>query len=204
MTNRLWQTVGIGLLGLLAGLTGCGTTVNVQATTQQRPVSLAGQRIYVGANDRGTSPYLNQHIRKQLTRALAVRGVPETEKTEEATYRLEFSYGVDGGKPKPSQAPPTRSLNYKTGKYEVIPLPPGEVQYTKRLLLRLSPVADPSRSVWTGEATSVGQSNDLRDVMDCLIAAAVEQLGRETGSPIARRFWPLGDPIGSITPEPLR
>ncbi|MEW6545251.1 MAG: hypothetical protein AB1411_16805 [Nitrospirota bacterium] len=193
--------MGIGLLGLLAALTGCGTTVTVKATAQQPSVTLTGQRIYVAVNDQGASPYLNQHVRRQLKRALTARGVRETEKPEEAAYRLEFSYGVDGGEPEPSTAPPARLMNQITRQYEVVYSPPGEVQYAKRLKLRLVPIADPSRPAWIGEATNVGESNDLRDVVDFLIAAGIEQLGRETGSPIARRFWPLSDPIGSMKRE---
>jgi hypothetical protein len=200
MTHRLRQTVGIGLLGLLAALTGCGTTVTVKTTVQQPSVTLTGQRIYVAVNDQGASPYLNQHVRRQLKRALTARGVLETEKPEEATYRLEFSYGVDGGEPEPSTAPPARLLNQMTRQYEVVTPPPGEVQYTKRLKLRLVPIAKPSRPAWIGEATCISQSNDLRDVMDFLIAAGVEQLGRETG-PMTRRFWLPSDPIGSMKRE---
>jgi hypothetical protein len=37
------------------------------------------------------------------------------------------------------------------------------------------------RSVWVGEARSAGSSSDLREVINSLLIAAFEQLGRNTG-----------------------
>jgi hypothetical protein len=37
------------------------------------------------------------------------------------------------------------------------------------------------RSVWVGEARSAGASSDLREVLNSLLIAAFEQLGRNTG-----------------------
>lgn len=199
MTNRIGLTSRLSLLVLLVGLTGCNTTVDVKATAHRSPVSLAGQPVSVSASESTSDPYLNQHISRQLKRALAARGVPGTDKSDGARYRMEFAYSMDAGDAEVSKVPPAVLLNQRTRKYDVVTSPLGEVYYTKRLQLRLFSIADPNDAVWIGEAVHRSQSNSLRDVVDFLIAACVEKLGQETGNPMPRRFWSFRDPIGSLT-----
>lgn len=200
ITELMGRRITYGLLVLLitgtaisCGLVG-GQRVYVEANgyTRGETIPVSGKRIYVESSEKSVNPLLEEEVAKKIKRALTLKGYSPVENLSEADYRLDYEYGIDKGqvitKTTGGSSPGTQ-LNIFSGQLETVQVTDVSTSsytlFTRQLMLRLSPIqnltqSQPPKPLWVGEAVSRGSKNDLRNIIDFLIAASVNHLGQNT------------------------
>jgi len=196
--------IGLFLLGLLSvAAFGCASAriyqVQVNGYTEGGGPSLApGASLFVLEDQKAQNPLLEKEVKAKIEKILAKQGyflVPY----ERADYYVLFTYGL-GNPQTVSVTAPTWGVGLGFGTGYCGPgvgygfYWPGygpfytETQALYDRRLRVNVVegkyyreTGKSRTVWVGEAHSTGTSSDLREVLNPLLIAALEQFGRNTG-----------------------
>ncbi len=196
--------IGLFLLGLLSvAAFGCASAriyqVQVNGYTEGGGPSLApGASLFVLEDQKAQNPLLEKEVKAKIEKILAKQGyllVPY----ERADYYVLFTYGL-GNPQTVSVTAPTWGVGLGFGTGYCGPgvgygfYWPGygpfytETQALYDRWLRVNVVegkyyreTGKSRTVWVGEAHSTGTSSDLREVLNPLLIAALEQFGRNTG-----------------------
>ncbi|MFZ2087070.1 MAG: DUF4136 domain-containing protein [Desulfobaccales bacterium] len=199
--NTFLRIFLLALLGVAAF--GCASprTYQVQVngyTDSTAPLLVPGASIFVLEDPKAQNPLLEKEVKNKIDSLLVKHGYLLAPR-EQAKYFLQFSYGMGAPQTLAVTTPSWEiGVGFGTGGWG-----PGvgwgtywpgcgpyytETQALYDRWLRLNVVeAKPyresgqSRSVWVGEARSAGSSSDLREVLNSLLIAAFEQLGRNTG-----------------------
>jgi hypothetical protein len=157
-------------------------------------------------NQEAKNPLLEKEIKEKLNKLLLTHGYPVTT-FDKADYYLFFGYGMGEPRSVSAAAPdyygsigwgmgsgwggrggwggPSVYVGMPWGGYPAN----GATLYDRWLLLHV--VDGPayrtqklSRSVWVGEAHSVGASSDLRTVLNYLLVADFKEFGKNTGKAV--------------------
>jgi len=199
--NKFLGLLIIGLLSVVACGCASARTYQVQVngyTDSAAPLLTPGASLFVVEDSKAQNPLLEKEIKAKIDRLLVKHGYQVVPR-DQAKYFLLFSYGM--GTPNTvAVTAPTWGFGVGFGTGYCGPgvgwgtYWPGcgplytETQTIYDRWLRLHVVeAKPyretgqQRSVWVGEARSAGSSSDLREVINSLLIAAFEQLGRNTG-----------------------
>jgi hypothetical protein len=198
------KLLGLFIIGVLSvAALGCAAarTYQVQVngyTDRAQPLLAPGASLFVLEDPKAQNPLLEKEVKNKID-ALLVKHGYLVESRDQARYFLLFSYGM-GASQTLAVTAPTWGFGVGFGAGYCGPAVgwgtywPGcgpfypETQSIYDRWLRLNVVeAKPYRetgqlrSVWVGEARSAGASSDLREVLNSLLIAAFEQLGRNTG-----------------------
>ena len=191
--------------------------VNGYSSTGQALEIPEGVSICVVTDSNAPNPLLEREIGNKIRTLLENRGYSAG--TSQPGYYLIFKYGIDSGRPVMDSFPIRHPTDYwghsgiHTPGY-VTYVPHWQLVYTRWLVLTLMAgdtyrtlrTADP---VWIGEATSVGSSPDLREIVDYMLIAALEHFGEDTGKRVTEAI-PKGDErvellrerqVGSVSPN---
>jgi hypothetical protein len=193
--------IPLGALILTGWLSGCAqVTYQVQVngyTDKNYPAQIApGAGICIIENQEAKNPLLEKDIRDKIAGLLARQGY-HLSPNEKADYYLLFTYGM--GPPRSVTIPMPDFYQYGLGYYGsrsylfispyISYYPYFETVYDCFLLIN---VVDGKyyreqgqfRTLWVGEARSSGTSSDFRQSVDYLIAADLEQFGKNTGKAV--------------------
>ena len=202
--KRYLQLFLAGALGVL--LLGCATakTYQIQVngyTEGAAPAFAPGASLFVLEDPKAQNPLLEKEVKTKIEKLLEKHGY-SLAPYDRAAYFLSFTYGL-GNPQTVSVTAPTWGIGWgfgtgycgrgvSTGIYW-----PGcgpfytETQALYDRWLKLTVVegkyyrdTGKSRTLWVGEARSTGASADLREVLNPLLVAAFEQLGRNTGKAV--------------------
>jgi hypothetical protein len=205
---------------ILVVLTGCaGPRYHIQVNGYTDPEAKAapapGATIFVIENKEAKNPLLEKEIKGKINKLLDKQGF-RLASYEAAQYYLLFSYGM-GSERKVTVAMPEFITGWAVG---VTYPPPGsyvymspwfwpspvlETQYDRWLMVN---VVDGQhyrekgqfRTLWVGEARSVGSSADLRVVVNYLLVAALSELGKNTGKAVEVDIPPDDPRVRDLTP----
>jgi hypothetical protein len=205
------RVLGFFLLGIF-GVTflGCASVrtyqVQVNGYTEGAASSFGpGASLFVMEDQKAQNPLLEKEVKAKIERLLAKNGyllVPY----DRAEYYLFFAYGM-GAPQTVSVTTPSWGIGWGFGTGYCGPGVSTGIYWpgcgpfyteTKALYdrwLRLTVVegkyyreTGKSRSVWVGEARSTGASSDLREVLNSLLIAAFEHMGKNTGKAVMTRI----------------
>ena len=195
------------LLGILiVVMFGCASarTYQIQVngyTESAGPTVAPGAALFVNEDQKSQNPLLEKEVKAKIEALLEKNGY-SLAPYDRADYYLSFAYGL-GAPQTVSVTAPSFGIGWgfgtgycgpgvSTGIYW-----PGwgpfstETQALYDRWLRLTVVegkyyreTGKSRTVWVGEARSTGTSSDLREVLNPLLIAAFEQIGRNTGKAV--------------------
>ena len=184
---------------------GCGASYRVEINGY----SGAGQSleipdtalIAVVADSNAPNPILEKEVAAKIEKLLTengfrVEGVPPSNRGQDARdtadFYLLFDYGIDAGRTVTDAIPVYHPMIYDEypfsgfyGHGYTTYMPYSEVLHTRWLILKLvegrayiaSKNAEPA---WIGEITSVGNSSDLRELLNYMLVAAFEHFGQDT------------------------
>lgn len=173
---------------------GCGASYRVEINGY----SGAGQSfqipdaasIAVVADSNAPNPILEKEVAAKIEKLLAENGYRAGR--QDADFYLFFDYGIDAGRTVTDAVPVYRPMIYDDypfsgfyGHGYTTYMPYSEVLHTRWLILKLiegpayrgSKNAEPA---WIGEITSVGNSSDLRELLNYMLVAAFEHFGQDT------------------------
>jgi Domain of unknown function (DUF4136) len=180
-----------------------------------------GGSFWVMENKAAKNPLLEAEVKGKITKLLETRGYSMTT-FDKADYYLFFGYGIGEPRSVITVAPDYYGsigwgLGYGWGGwggwggpsvYAGIPwggyVADSATLYDRRLLLNV--VDGPayrtqklSRSVWVGEAHSVGASSDLRTVLNYLLVADFREFGKNTGKALPMEIDAQNPEVTSLT-----
>ncbi|HEC03131.1 MAG TPA: hypothetical protein ENI81_06285 [Phycisphaerales bacterium] len=191
------------LLPLMCLGLGCAASYNVgvngYSSTGQSLTISEGASFAVVTDRDVANPIFQKEVGTKIRRILTDMGYAES--SERADYYLLFDCGIDSGRSITDAIPVHRSGYYD--EYRLSPfhshgyttyIPYTSVVYTRWLVLKLiegrayaeSQEAEP---LWICEVASTGGSSDLREVINYLLVAAFEHLGRDTGRQIVEVIY---------------
>jgi hypothetical protein len=141
-------------------------------------VPITGKRLLVDLNEGAANLFRENEIATKIMHTLAARGYAQATTLADADYRLEFSYGFQTLH-KPASSGPAVLVGMGLGTTP---------RYKGHLTLRVFSVSNPSQPLWVGEAKGSQQSPDMHNMIDYLIAAAVNHLGENMSRPVSYTF----------------
>jgi hypothetical protein len=209
------------------GLSGCSTvspySIRVNGYTDPgapAPIKPGGFFCVI-ENKEAKNPLLEAEVKGKITKLLETRGYPVTT-FDKADYYLFFGYGIGEPRSVSAAAPDYYGsigwgVGYGGGGWGgwggpsvYVGMPWGgypadsATLYDRWLLLNV--VEGPayrtqklSRSVWVGEAHSVGASSDLRTVLNYLLVADFKEFGKNTGKAVTVEIDAQNPEVTSLT-----
>ena len=198
------KSLGLFLVAVLStAVFGCASARIYQVqvngyTDSTAPLLAPGASLFVIEDPKAQNPLLEKEVKTKIDRLLVKHGY-QVAPQDQAKYFLLFTYGMGTPQTVAVTAPSWGfGVGFGTGYCG-----PGvgwgtywpgygplytETRTIYDRWLRLNVVegkpyreTGQQRSVWVGEARSTGSSPDLREVINSLLIAAFEQLGRNTG-----------------------
>jgi hypothetical protein len=199
------RILGIFLLGLLSIATlGCASakTYQVQVigyTDSAAPPLAPGASLFVMEAPQAQNHPQEKEIKGRIDNLLMKHGYLLAP-YDEAQFYLFFTYGLGSPQTVTIAGPIGPGCGWSEFGYNAY-LPAAYGPYATEILtlndrwLRLTVVAGKyyretgkSRTVWVGEARSIGLSSDLRQIISPLLMAAFEQFGKNTGKALQTRI----------------
>jgi hypothetical protein len=188
------------LAAVALSVSGCAPlTYQVQVngyTDPAAPGALSpGGTFLVMENKEAKNPLLEKEIKEKIVKLLTSQGYAPAP-LDKAQYLLFFGYGIGGPRSVTVVFPDYPAWAWYPGpRYYWFASPfPGYFPYTETLYDKwlLVKVVDAGayrekgdfKSLWVGEARSTGASADLRLVVNYLLRAVFEQLGKNTGKAV--------------------
>jgi hypothetical protein len=195
---------------LVAGaiIFGCAApryTVQVNGYTEPEAPPLApGSSCFVIVNKDAKNPLLEKEVKEKIDKLLEKQGY-RLASYEKAEYYLFFSYGIGGEGSTtvvmPENAPfigyglgpgplyGRRSYFFVAPFFSYYPYPETVALYNRWLLINVVDAIyyrekGQFRTVWVGEARSIGSSSDLRTVINYLLLAGFKEFGKNTGKAV--------------------
>ena len=199
------KILGIFLLGLLSIATfGCASArtyqVQVNGYTDSAGSLLApGASLFVIEDQKAQNVPLEKEVKGRIDNLLVKHGYLLAP-YDKAQFYLLFTYGLETSGTVTVAGPIGPGRGWSEFGYSAY-LPAKYGPYAMDTLtlydrwLRLTVVegkyyreTGKSRTVWVGEARSIGISSDLREILSPLLIAAFEQFGKNTGKAVLTRI----------------
>jgi len=177
------------LLSLLTTSCADSRRVSVEVDSHgHEAIPLKGKRLWVDLNEKAANLFIEEEVATKIMHGLESRGYSQAIALNEADYRLEFMYELHNG-----QEALDSAVGHGAGpvmRQEVVSVSTASntTVYKGRLILRLFSRTDATSPIWVGEAISSGRSSDLRQVIDYLIAAALNHLGQDIPHRVSYTF----------------
>jgi hypothetical protein len=202
------KVYSLAMLFLALGLIGCAPRYYVQVNgygDPQVPGPFAtGAPFHVMTNKDAPNPLLEKEVTEKSSRLLEKMGYRLTS-FDQAEYYLLCAYGIGAGVP--AFTMPDYSFGFGIGPgyysrnyffaapfFTYYPLPTERV-YDRWLIVsvidakRYREKGD-FRTLWVGEARSIGTSSDLRETLNYLLVAAFDKFGKDTRKALAVELAP--------------
>ena len=199
------KILGIFLLGLLSIATfGCASarTYQVQVngyTDSAGPLLAPGNSLFVIEDQKAQNVPLEKEVKGKIDNLLVKHGYLLAP-YDKAQFYLLFTYGLETSGTVTVAGPIGPGRGWSGFGYSAY-LPAKYGPYAMDTLtlydrwLRLTVVegkyyreTGKSRTVWVGEARSIGISSDLREILGPLLIAAFKQFGKNTGKAVLTRI----------------
>lgn len=176
---------------------GCTPTLNARAVSYHEGPELVGKRFAVVALDGQENDLEFRHYAEIVNRHLHAKGMTQAPSLDNADYRVQFRYGVDGGRQQ-IVSYPARGYGSVGGFYGggfrgvgmgySMPVYGNRVEsytnYTREFTLELLRNDRSRTAVYQGRVTSIGGGSSFSAIASCMIAALFENFPGPSGQEV--------------------